>query len=187
MDESVLRGMARWPNVPAIAGWLRRDRRGSWYLRGARVTHPFSIAFFERNFAGDAQGRWFVQNGPQRVYVDLDGPPLLFHLDGADIIRDQWDRELVILLEALVDEEGHLYLIGGEGPGLAGEDVLFNLASRLVDQQGAPLEEDDLELWLEQQTQDKVFLSWDNRTIPLTPIASEQLPERLGYIAKPTV
>ncbi|HMN64893.1 MAG TPA: DUF2946 family protein, partial [Burkholderiaceae bacterium] len=32
MDEQVLHAMARWPDVPAVWGWLRLDRRGRWLL-----------------------------------------------------------------------------------------------------------------------------------------------------------
>jgi hypothetical protein len=29
MDEMVKRGMARWPDVPDVYGWLSLDRRGN--------------------------------------------------------------------------------------------------------------------------------------------------------------
>ena len=35
MDPAVLRGMARWPDVPAVYGWLALDRRGNWRLKEA--------------------------------------------------------------------------------------------------------------------------------------------------------
>ena len=28
MDESVIRALAKWPNVPAVYGWLSLSRRG---------------------------------------------------------------------------------------------------------------------------------------------------------------
>ena len=34
MDEDVLRAMTRWPDVPAVYGWLSLDRRGRWLIRG---------------------------------------------------------------------------------------------------------------------------------------------------------
>ncbi|XOT98625.1 DUF2946 family protein, partial [Alcaligenes pakistanensis] len=33
--------------------------------------------FFNRNYQADEKGRWFIQNGPQRVYVRLDAAPLI--------------------------------------------------------------------------------------------------------------
>ena len=39
MDRSVIRTMARWPNVPAVYGWMSLDRRGRWCLQGEPVVH----------------------------------------------------------------------------------------------------------------------------------------------------
>jgi len=33
MDQTVLRSLAKWPEVPAVYGWLALDRRGNWLLR----------------------------------------------------------------------------------------------------------------------------------------------------------
>ena len=33
MDDIVKQAMAKWPNVPACAGWLGLGARGDWYLR----------------------------------------------------------------------------------------------------------------------------------------------------------
>ena len=40
MEDRMLRAMARWPNVPALYGWLLLDRRGNWHVRGERITRP---------------------------------------------------------------------------------------------------------------------------------------------------
>jgi len=47
--------------------------------------------FIARNYECDAQGRWFFQNGPQRVYVSLAYTPLVVHFD-ADRLFDQCGR-----------------------------------------------------------------------------------------------
>ena len=71
--------IARWPNVPACYDWLSLDRRGDWRLQGERVTHRGLIEFMNRQYGSDETGRWFVQNGPQRVYVELAATPWIFH------------------------------------------------------------------------------------------------------------
>ena len=78
MDEQVLRGMARWPNVPAVFGWLALDRRGNWLLQGDAITNPTVTAYMGRNYERDGEGRWFFQNGPQRVYLDLEYTPYIY-------------------------------------------------------------------------------------------------------------
>ena len=88
-DPLVIQAMARWPQVPAVHGWLRLDRRGGWHLidrgrpgfdealhgQGSPITSPPILDVIARNYAHDPQGRWFWQNGPQRVFVDLDAAP----------------------------------------------------------------------------------------------------------------
>src|SRR5690606_15898587 len=36
MDPEVLAAIAKWPNVPAVYGWLGLTARGEWRLRGER-------------------------------------------------------------------------------------------------------------------------------------------------------
>ncbi|AUH53499.1 DUF2946 domain-containing protein [Chromobacterium sp. ATCC 53434] len=76
MDAMVLAAMAKWPNVPAVFGWLRLDARGQWWIKDQRLRHEAMADFFNRNYSRDGQGRCYVQNGPQKVYVELDAVPL---------------------------------------------------------------------------------------------------------------
>jgi hypothetical protein len=91
MDDIVIAAIRKWPNVPAVYGWLALDARGDWYLRdeavqahapfaqlkGSRIEHRRLIEFIARNYAADERGAWFFQNGPQRVYVELEAAPLV--------------------------------------------------------------------------------------------------------------
>ena len=96
IDDLVEQAMRRWPSVPAVFGWLRLDRRGHWLLidrgrpdfdetlhgPGSEITSPPILDFLGRNYLGDEQGRWHWQNGPQRVFVDLDLAPLILRVLG---------------------------------------------------------------------------------------------------------
>ena len=92
MDEIVKAAMAKWPKVPHCYGWLGLDARGRWFCatigrkpggafasgasgKNALLTHDKLIAFIGRNYACDANGCWYFQNGPQRVYVELQSRP----------------------------------------------------------------------------------------------------------------
>jgi Protein of unknown function (DUF2946) len=92
MDEIVARSLAKWPNVPAVFGWLSLDRRGNWLIRSTSATQRFERIgntalreFIARNYEADAQGRWYFQNGPQRVYVTLAYTPIVVHYDGEQL------------------------------------------------------------------------------------------------------
>lgn len=131
MDDIVRQAMAKWPNVPDCYGWLGLDARGRWYLRddavqaqgdfmhsrGQLLEHSKLQAFIERNYAADARGCWFFQNGPQRVYVELEVTPWIWRLqpDGQVLTH----TGLVVKpVQCLHDENDWVYLASDHGLGL---------------------------------------------------------------------
>ncbi len=82
MDELVKQALAKWPNVPDCYGWLALDGRGRWRIGEQRetISHAPTIEYINRNYLADEAGRWFFQNGPQRVFVDLDFTPFVWRL-----------------------------------------------------------------------------------------------------------
>lgn len=133
MDDLVKQAMAKWPNVPHCYGWLGLSARGNWYMRdeaaqaagpfsgpqstqrsrGALLTHEKLIAFIHRNYAPDESGRWYFQNGPQRVYVELEATPLVARIMPDGVVAHT--GATLHIQRCLVDEDGHLYLDCNEG------------------------------------------------------------------------
>ncbi len=91
-SPEVRRALLRWPAVPAAYGWLRLDRRARWFVREGLITHTRALAFLNAHYAPDAQGRWFVQNGPQRAYVTLDLAPWVLSLEANGQLMAQGGR-----------------------------------------------------------------------------------------------
>jgi hypothetical protein len=116
MDEIVVRSLARWPNVPAVYGWLELDRRGNWRIKGERIGNVALREFIARNYAADAQGRWFFQNGPQRVYVTLAYTPFVVHYEDERLF-DHCGRPAEPL-ETWLDDEGSVLILSQQGIGL---------------------------------------------------------------------
>jgi hypothetical protein len=112
MDEIVARSLAKWPNVPAVYGWLALDRRGNWLIKGERIGNAALRDFIGRNYQPDEQGRWYFQNGPQKVYVTLAYTPLVVHYEGVQLV-DHRSRPFQSG-ETLQDDEGSV-LLQGEG------------------------------------------------------------------------
>jgi hypothetical protein len=56
---------------------MRDDACQGAGLSGDPIKHPALNAFIARNYEADSDGRWFFQNGPQRVYVDLAYTPFV--------------------------------------------------------------------------------------------------------------
>jgi hypothetical protein len=136
MDDIVKAALRKWPNVPACRGWLALDARGDWYMRddrtqaagpfpqakGSRVVHDKLREFIGRNYEPDADGCWYFQNGPQRVYVELECTPLVLGVRrdqaGGFELTDHTGRHIDRPGAAWVDECGRLYLETPRGLGL---------------------------------------------------------------------
>jgi hypothetical protein len=138
MDQIVKAAMRKWPTVPDCYGWLALDARGDWYLRDERVqaAGPFPRAkgsriererlcdFIERNYEADARGCWYFQNGPQRVYVELEAAPWVLRLnESADGTDGRWrisapGQRRARYRSAWLDEFGRLFLECDIGYGL---------------------------------------------------------------------
>lgn len=135
MDDIVRQAMVKWPNVPDCFGWLGLDSRGQWHMRDDRVQllgifqsgqhgakgsvlrHEKLIDFIHRNYDADGQGRWFFQNGPQRVYVELEATPFVWRLNDRFEPTSHTGHPTQVL-SCLVDEVGHVYLHTVAGFGL---------------------------------------------------------------------
>jgi len=192
VDEIVLRGMAKWPDVPAVFGWLSLDRRGNWRIRGERVSNPGVSAFIGRNYERDDEGRWFFQNGPQRVFVTLDYTPLVYRVVNANGTPLELDchtgKAVAIVRGGWLDQEGTLLLQTEHGTGLVDDHDLGRLFPYLIDINGNPLDDNVLigvlEL-LQQQLPAPLWLEFHDDSIKIEPIRSTDVPPRLGFVARP--
>jgi len=145
LDASVRRAMARWPEVPAVHGWLRLDARGAWRLRTTPAGEFETIgnaglrAFIARNYAHDGRGRWFFQNGPQRVYVALECTPLVYRITPTGL-HDHCARAAGPVSQAWLDDAGGLLLLAARGIGLLDDRDLEAASRMLVDAEGRSLD-----------------------------------------------
>ena len=157
MDDIVRQAIAMWPNVPDCYGWLGLDARGNWYMRddrvqaqgafnsgnpqakGSRLLHEKLVDFIQRNYEHDAQGRWFFQNGPQKVYVELEATPLIFRLDDV-FAASAHTGQAARVNGCILDEEGRVYLDTNLGLGLVHtQDV--GLAADAIERKLWPMRE----------------------------------------------
>ena len=172
MDEIVKAALKKWPTVPHCYGWLALDARGQWFMRderiqragpfprvkGSVIRHDKLLEFIHRNYECDAEGCWFFQNGPQRVYVELEAAPLVWRvssIDGALRVQAHTGEDAAVRA-AWLDQHGRLFLEAERGLGIVhSQDVLE--ASQAIEQG----------VWSPQ------------------PLAFEDMPTRFGYTLKP--
>ena len=147
MDEIVRAALKKWPNVPACYGWLALDARGDWYMRddriqaagpfpavkGSRIEHAKLRAFIERNYAADDNGCWFFQNGPQRVYVELEAAPWVWRVRACGNTVQVHDHcgAAATPGESWLDEQGRLFLATDRGLGIVHTQDMLDAANAI--------------------------------------------------------
>jgi hypothetical protein len=144
MDDIVKQAMAKWPNVPHCYGWLALDARGGWRMRdeaaqqanapGDKLNSAALLGFINRNYGHDDAGRWYFQNGPQRVYVNLEATPYIARTDPA--------QGLVLQTGAALDRIERLFLTEAGVPIVQAGDVVAQIDDRDVAQLFEALELD---------------------------------------------
>ena len=191
MDSSVIAAIAKWPNVPAVFGWLELTARGEWRLRGEPIANAAICAFIGRNYASDERGSWFFQNGPQRVYVALDVTPWIWRI-GSDAaraeVRAHTGAAATRLTGAWLDGAGRLFLRTELGFGLVDStDAARAFAAlRTVDDR---LPDDvEVETWLAgrgplmRMRGEGLGLQGE---VELERLQADAAPERFGYVLQP--
>lgn len=178
MDQSVRAAMAKWPDVPAVHGWLSLDLHGHWRLRGEPITHPGLLAFINRNYDRDEAGRWFFQNGPQRGYVRLEYTPWVLQVDAAGRLQRHTGAPVADLAGAWIDDEDNLLLETEAGIGLVASDALPVVSEWLLDADGSPFA-------AEHPTAGEAVLAWGGARLPLASITRAEVPGRFGFVPDP--
>ncbi len=183
--------MLRWPNVPACYGWLSLDQRGRWRMRGEAVSHRGLQDFLNRQYAHDEDGNYFVQNGPQRVFVDLDYTPWVLHLATPDCFATQVGEAVSELRAAGIDEEGNLLLEIPAGIALLCDRDLPTLLPCLHLANGEVADDDALLAAIAQAAggvnanANGLTLVWHGQHLPVRTLQRSDIPKRYGFIASP--
>lgn len=186
MEAWVHRALEKWPNVPALFGWLGLDRRGRWLIRGEPISRPQIIDTINPNYAADEHGRWYFQNGPQRGYVTLAAAPLVLRTDGADRLQTHTGLPVERPTAAFLDEAGALWLQTEHGPAvLEGEDLQWALTRLRAGE--ALIDEGDLEtaLALPSGQASALHLRLGGKSLPLIRLDAAEAPRHLGFVRDP--
>jgi hypothetical protein len=200
MDQSVLDALQRWPNVPAVYGWLSLSARGDWRLHplgdaqgggpGEGISNPQILSFMGRNYACESNGAWFFQNGPQRVYVRLDAAALIVHVRPEEsALVTHHGKHIQQVSAWFADDTGQLYAQTDLGGVRIDDRDLLRLSEILQTDDGTSLL-DTLEtlnasgpVALCDPTGAYCALK---QPAPCTFILQRDIAQRLGFIANPT-
>jgi hypothetical protein len=188
MDEIVRRAMAKWPDVPAVFGWLALDRRGRWLIRNERIGNPLMAEYIGRNYTHDDHGRWFFQNGPQRVFVSLSYTPWVLRLGHTGALTTHTQRPVHDVRSAWIDERGIVLLDTEYGLAMVDDRDVEALAQGFTDSVGNGVDDDRLLVSLEKMQaggEAGLMLPHASGALPLNPIVGAEVPDRFGFVADP--
>jgi hypothetical protein len=193
MDDIVKQAIAKWPNVPHCYGWLALDARGAWRMRdeaaqradapGDKLTNAALVGFINRNYLADERGCWYFQNGPQRVYVNLEATPFVARTDPAQGLILHTGQPLAVPEQVFMTEAGGIVMRAGEQLAqLDDRDVAQLLQAMALD--GKPVADEGLMAWLDGGP-GRLALRWQGREIAVERLAADELPQRFGYAQRP--
>jgi len=187
LDSATLRAMAKWPDVPAVFGWLSLDARGVWRIRGQAVTHPLSLAVIAENYSVGPCGCWFFQNGPQRVFVNLNPTPWVFKFQHGEW-RDHTGVRIGEPRSVWLDEEWQMYWQTADKFGIVDDRDLVLAASFLHNGKGETLGDAGdsfLNAEASESACEDLWFTWRSKRIPVGFVSSETLPATFGFVASP--
>ena len=194
MDEIVKKAMAKWPDVPHCYGWLMLDARGAWRMRteaaqaagepGDKIAHVALLAFINRNYTQDAQGRWYFQNGPQRVYVNLESTPYVAHTNGENAFVLHTEEALTNIDAAWFTDHGQLILQSGDKIAQVDDrDLVQCLPMLRMD--GAPVDDADLLAWIDGMGRQTLTLIHSETSIHVQRVRAAEIETRFKFEKTP--
>ncbi|MEI6468804.1 MAG: DUF2946 family protein [Betaproteobacteria bacterium] len=203
MDQSVLDALNKWPNVPECFGWLALDRRGQWRMRneesqiqqlpGEIIKHAALQYSIIKNYARDSKGRFFFQNGPQRVFIDLAYTPWIIRIypdNNRTWLLQTTSGQIIEPIQCLVDQAGQVLIEADFVVKTLSQVVTNSFETQILRGVGL-LHDHDLDFFASHATfyQSKTkmlgFLEWANQSIPIVSVHSNDLPELYNFRLKP--
>ena len=181
--------MAKWPDVPDVFGWLNLDRRGNWLIKGDRIANRSVIEFICRNYAADESGRWFFQNGPQRVFVTLEYTPFVVNTkDDAAALETHTARPIERVSGAWVDESGSLILRWAAGIGVVSDRDLAVVSKFFADVHGKATSDAALAKAFDPESRRHatgIYFDYAGNRVPIGRIQAGEVAQKFGFDPAP--
>ena len=196
MDDIVKKAMAKWPNVPHCYGWLALDARGAWRMRderaqhlnlaGDKVTQTALLGFINRNYAVDERGCWYFQNGPQRVFLNLEATPFIARTDPEHGLVLHTGEPVASLAQVVLTDQGEFIVVAGDGSDGAiqkvaqvdDRDAVQLMAWLRIDD--APVSDEQLMAWLD-RAGGQLTLTYRDQRVAVERIAAADVAQHFRF------
>ncbi len=195
MDEIVKAAMAKWPKVPHCYAWLALDARGNWRMRDERaqalnlagdtIRNPALQQFINRNYGVDDEGRWHFQNGPQKVYVDLETTPYITQLLPTQEWRLHTGEIIALPTKVYLLQDGSIVVQAGDRLAQVDDRDLIDTIA-LLRKDGTSITDDQLCTIIDTGHCEGILsLQWRDTAIPVQLCTLAQLMQENGYQSRP--
>ena len=186
--------MAKWPNVPDVYNWLMLDARGRYRIRARdyeqsgrfdTIGNAAVVEFIGRNTTRDDAGRWYFQNGPQRVFFKLECTPFVARLQPQGMPLLHTGVAVKRIDAVWIDEHAAAVLETEHGPALVDDRDNSEFITGLKSLVGASLDDAELEQWLQKPLSGQ--LTWEicGTRVAVGAIRRAELPSRFHYATTP--
>jgi hypothetical protein len=163
---------------------MRDEAAQAAHQQGDIIRHESLLDFIYRNYDCDSRGAWYFQNGPQRVYVELEATPFIVRTDPklGFVLHDR--TPIYEIDHVFMTNTGQLIIQNHQKVAMLDpSDLAQCLAMLYVGNQ--TIADDDLLNWLSKPNQLlQMKLGQQFRSVEW--IDSTQLQKRFGFIARPS-
>jgi len=190
MDTSVLKAIRKWPDVPDVYDWLSLDLRGTWLIKGDPIASPRICEFIGRNYSVDSHGRWFFQNGPQRVFVSLAYAPFVLRTTGIEdpYLVTHTGLRLDRISGVWIDETGTVIVRWPAGLGSICDRDLSQITHWMTNTEGTPIADETLMKLLKSPAPHGsagFWFSYRAQRLPVGRILSRLAPSKFAFDQTP--
>lgn len=193
-DSTVIAAMSKWPDVPDVYNWLMLDARGRYRVRARdyetsrrfdTIGNAAVVEFIARNTAHDGTGRWYFQNGPQRVFLNFEVTPLVARLQPQGMPLLHTGAPVNRIDAVWIDEHAAATLETDAGPALIDDRDNSAFLTGLKPLAGEVLDDLLIEEWLQEPVSG--VMQWEvcGLRVPVNAIVRAQLSRHFGFHAAP--
>ncbi len=163
---------------------MRDDAAQAAHHPGDIIRHESLLAFIYRNYDCDPRGAWYFQNGPQRVYVELESTPFIARTDPelGFVLHDRTpvrDIDFVFMTDT-----GQLIIQSRQKIAMLDPNDLAHCLTTLYMDDHA-IADDELLKWLSTPNQ-SLQMKLGQQFIRVEWVDSNQLENRFSFIAHPS-
>ena len=173
-----------------VYGWLTLTSRGFWKLKGKKLENQKLIELINNNYLKDEFGRYFFQNGNQRVFVSLELAPFVINIAQNNPLILVTHTKIVIenIDQVWLDSNMNLMLQFGEIIGSLNDRDTLDLSNYLTNSSGHSM--DSPEFFKESKnhstvTFEDLFLEYRNKRTKIITFTKKQRAPQLTYINIP--